>query len=53
MVYTRRDVEELCNFLQQVDLGMSAYHDWLDEKRQRRTARMKTLRVKPECSFGG
>ncbi len=38
MVYLRRDIEELCDFTQQVHLGMESYHSWLDEKRKKRIA---------------
>ena len=38
-VYMRDDMEELCDFTQQLYLGMPSYHEWLDEKRRRRAAR--------------
>ncbi|MCI0626245.1 MAG: hypothetical protein L0387_32145 [Acidobacteria bacterium] len=53
MVYIRRDIEELCSFSQQVHLGMSSYHEWLDEKHRRRIARMKTPKARPSVSSDG
>lgn len=50
MVYMRRDIEELCSFFQQVHLGMSSYHQWLDEKRRRRVARMSKLKTTTSVS---
>ncbi len=44
-VFLRRDIEELCSFLQQVHLGMGSYHEWLEEKRQQRVARMTKLKT--------
>jgi hypothetical protein len=34
-----RDLQELCDFTQQVHLGMESIHVWLDKKRQKRAAR--------------
>lgn len=45
MAYMRRDIEELCGFFQQVYLSMSSYHDWLDEKRRQRIARMSKVKT--------
>jgi hypothetical protein len=40
--YMRRDLKELCDFTQEVHLGMESYHSWLDEKHRTRTARRAT-----------
>jgi hypothetical protein len=50
IVYTRRDIEELCSFSQQVHLGMSSYHEWLDEKRRRRMASIKRSKATPRVT---
>jgi hypothetical protein len=33
-VYMRREIEEVCDFTQQVHLGMESYYSWLDGKRR-------------------
>ena len=38
-VFLRRDVQEICDFTQQVHLGMESYHAWLDTKRQKRASK--------------
>jgi hypothetical protein len=43
-VFMRRDVEELCDFTQQVHLGMEPYHDWLEKKRQKRASKLADQR---------
>jgi hypothetical protein len=35
-----RDLQDLCDFTQQVHLGMESYHDWLDKKRQKRASKL-------------
>jgi hypothetical protein len=40
MAFMRRDLQELCDFTQQVHLGMEPYHDWLDKKRQKRALKL-------------
>jgi hypothetical protein len=39
-VYLRDDIQELCEFTQQFYLGMSSQHEWLEEKRKKRAARL-------------
>jgi len=46
-VYMRDDMEELCDFTQQLYLGMPSYHEWLDEKRRKRAARLAARRPAP------
>jgi hypothetical protein len=46
MAYLRSDIEELCDFTQQVHLVIESYHSWLDEKRKKRIARLS----KPDLS---
>jgi len=43
-VYLRGDVEELCDFTQQLYLGMPSNHQWLEEKRRKRAARLAAKR---------
>lgn len=38
-VFLRRDLQEICDFTQQVHLGIESYHSWLDSKRQKRAAK--------------
>jgi len=38
-VYLRDDMEELCDFTQQLYLGMAPYYKWAEEKRRKRLAR--------------
>jgi len=45
MAYLRSDIEELCDFTQQVHLGIESYHSWLDEKRKKRIARLSKSSV--------
>jgi hypothetical protein len=47
MAYIRRDIEELCDFAQQVHLGMESYHSWWDEKRKKQKAKRKALAESP------
>lgn len=37
-VYMRKDIQELCEFTQQIYLGMPSYHEWLEEKRRKKVA---------------
>jgi hypothetical protein len=46
-VYMRDDMEELCDFTQQLYLGMPSYHQWLEEKRRKRAARLAAKRPAP------
>jgi len=46
-VYQRGDMEELCDFTQQLYLAMPSYHQWLEEKRKKRVARMAAKRLAP------
>jgi len=39
-IYMRDDMQELCDFTQQIYLGMPSYHEWLEEKRRKRSARL-------------
>ncbi|HZQ20281.1 MAG TPA: hypothetical protein VFA90_16325 [Terriglobales bacterium] len=39
-VYIRDDIQELCEFTQQIYLGMPSYHEWLEEKRRKKAARL-------------
>jgi hypothetical protein len=39
-VYMRDDLDELCDFTQQLYLGMPSYHEWLEQKRRERMARL-------------
>jgi hypothetical protein len=47
MAYLRADIEELCDFTQQVHLGMASYHSWLEEKRRKSVARRKSAERDP------
>jgi len=38
-VYMRNDIQELCEFTQQLYLGMPSHHEWLEEKRRKKLAR--------------
>ena len=42
--YARRvymgDMQELCEFTQQIYLGMPSYHEWIEEKRRKKAARL-------------
>jgi len=38
-VYMRNDMQELCEFTQQLYLSMPSYHEWLEEKRRKKLAR--------------
>ena len=40
MIFLGRDIQELCDFTQQVHLGMESYHDWLEKKRQKRASKL-------------
>jgi hypothetical protein len=50
-VYMRGDMQELCDFTQQLYLGMQPHHEWLDEKYKkiiaRRTARKTASKNAP------
>ena len=37
-IYMRDNLEELCDFTQQIYLGMQSYHEWLEEKRRKTAA---------------
>jgi hypothetical protein len=39
-VFMTRSLDEICDFTQQVHLGMESYHSWLDTKRQKRIAKL-------------
>jgi hypothetical protein len=39
-VYLRRDMDELCGFTQELYLGMPSTHQWFEEKRRKRLARL-------------
>ena len=40
LVYLRNDIQELCEFTQKIYLGMPSYHEWVEEKRRKRAARL-------------
>src|SRR5580692_3184187 len=46
-VYLRDDMEELCDFTQQLYLGMLSYHQQLEEKRRKRAARLPSKSLAP------
>jgi hypothetical protein len=46
-VYARHDMEELCDFTQQLYLGMPSYHKWLEEKRRKKAARLAAKYTAP------
>jgi hypothetical protein len=39
-VYMRDDMQELCEFTQQIYLGMPSEHEWLEEKRKKKAAKL-------------
>ena len=39
-MYMRDDIQELCDFTQQLYLGMPSYHEWLQEKSRKRAAKL-------------
>ena len=39
-VYLRDDIQELCEFTQELYLGMPSYREWLEEKRRKRATRL-------------
>lgn len=39
-IYLRDDIQELCEFTQQIYLGVPSYHESLEEKRRKKTARL-------------
>lgn len=39
-MYMRDDIQELCDFMQQLYLGMPSYHEWLQETRRKRAAKL-------------
>jgi hypothetical protein len=39
-VYLRDDIQELCEFTQEIYLGMPSHYEWLEEKRRKRAARL-------------
>jgi hypothetical protein len=39
-VYMRDDMQELCEFTQQLYLGMPSYHEVMEEKRRKKAARL-------------
>lgn len=39
-VFSTREPQELCDFTQQVHLGMEPYHSWLESKRRKRLAKL-------------
>jgi hypothetical protein len=39
-VFLRDDMQEICAFTQQLYLGMPSEHEWLEEKRRKKLARM-------------
>jgi hypothetical protein len=41
-MFIRDDMEELCDFMQQLYLGMPSYHQWLEDKHKKRLARRAT-----------
>lgn len=49
MAYIRSDIEELCDFTQQVHLGMESYHSWLEEKFKKRNARRRNSGESPSA----
>ena len=46
-VYLRDDIQELCEFTQQLYLGMPSYHEWIEEKHRKRAGR---LTAKPQTT---
>jgi hypothetical protein len=44
-LFMRGDVQEICDFTQQVHLGIESYHEWLE---QRRESRKRKLSVKSQ-----
>ena len=38
-MYMRDDIQELCDFTQQLYLGMPSYHEWLQEKSRKQAAK--------------
>jgi hypothetical protein len=50
-VYLRDDMQELCEFTQQIYLGMPSYHELLEEKRRKSAARLASkFQVPPNLS---
>jgi hypothetical protein len=47
-VYMRDDMQELCEFTQQLYLGMPSYHEWLEEKRKKISARRAARKAASE-----
>jgi hypothetical protein len=41
-IFIRDDMEELCDFMQQLYLGMPSYHQRLEDKRKKRLASRAT-----------
>jgi hypothetical protein len=39
-IYLRGELEDVCDFTQQLYLGMPSYHEWLEEKRRRKVMRL-------------
>lgn len=44
-VFMRRDIEEVCDFTQQVHLGMESLHFWRQAKRKKRAQRASKLQI--------
>jgi hypothetical protein len=44
-VFMRLDLQEICDFTQQVHLGMESYHEWLETRH--RTQRVKRSNINP------
>jgi hypothetical protein len=41
----RRDMDELCDFTQELYLGMPSTHEWFEEKRRKRLARLASRKA--------
>jgi hypothetical protein len=50
--FMRRDLQEICDFTQQVHLGIESYYEWIQARRRKRTAK-PALATQPEASTSG
>jgi len=39
-IFMARELQEICDFTQQVHLGIESFHSWLEEKRKKRAAKL-------------
>lgn len=46
MAFLRRDLPELCDFTQQVHLGMESYYEWHDARRHKRASRLAAKKAR-------